>query len=85
MVAIPQTICLGLVEGMAAQGHFLALATLKLVVCLYRICPGQNFAEASLFILCASVLSTFDIGAPKDSAGRPIGLEHNDATLSLVS
>ena len=85
MVAIPQNTCLGLGAGMDAQGHFLALAKLRIVVCLHRICPGQNFAEASLFILCASVLSMFDIGPPKDSAGRPIGLEHNDATLSLVS
>ncbi|KAI0714200.1 cytochrome P450 [Cerioporus squamosus] len=50
-----------------------------------RACPGQNFAESSLFILCASILCTFDISVPSDSAGQLIELEHEDTTLSLVS
>ncbi|KZS88719.1 cytochrome P450, partial [Sistotremastrum niveocremeum HHB9708] len=37
-----------------------------------RICPGQYFAEASLFISVASVLAMFDISKPVDSDGKDI-------------
>ena len=40
-----------------------------------RICPGQHFAESMLFILCASVLSAFDIGPPIGEDGTPIEFE----------
>ena len=50
-----------------------------------RICPGREFAEASLFILCASILHTFDIRAPVDVDGVPVQLEHDMSTTNTVS
>ncbi|RPD64516.1 cytochrome P450 98A3 [Lentinus tigrinus ALCF2SS1-7] len=50
-----------------------------------RSCPGHIFAESSLFILCASVLSAFTINAPVDCTGKPINMEHEASTLSLIS
>ncbi|CAE6508355.1 unnamed protein product [Rhizoctonia solani] len=37
-----------------------------------RRCPGTHFAEASLFIIIASVLTTFDIGVAQDENGKDI-------------
>ncbi|KAG9088142.1 hypothetical protein FRC06_002218, partial [Ceratobasidium sp. 370] len=37
-----------------------------------RLCPGMHYAEASLFILVASVLATFDITLAKDEDGNDI-------------
>lgn len=38
----------------------------------HRICPGLHFAEASLFLAMASVLSTFNISKALDQQGREI-------------
>ncbi|KAI0634619.1 cytochrome P450 [Trametes polyzona] len=40
-----------------------------------RICPGRHFADASLFILTATVLHTLSISAPLDANGKPIKLK----------
>ncbi|KAI1784946.1 cytochrome P450 98A3 [Ganoderma leucocontextum] len=37
-----------------------------------RVCPGRYFAESTLFILCASVLSAFEIGPPVGENGTPV-------------
>ncbi|KDN35142.1 hypothetical protein RSAG8_11830, partial [Rhizoctonia solani AG-8 WAC10335] len=37
-----------------------------------RHCPGTHFAEASLFITIASVLTKFDIGVAQDENGKDI-------------
>ncbi|KAF8989156.1 cytochrome P450 [Cyathus striatus] len=37
-----------------------------------RICPGQYLANASLFIVMASILATLDIGRVKDDYGKEI-------------
>ncbi|KAI0822973.1 cytochrome P450 [Trametes gibbosa] len=37
-----------------------------------RICPGRHFALDALFIVVASVLHVFDIGAPLGEDGRPV-------------
>ena len=51
-----------------------------------RICPGRHFAQASLFIYCASVLHVFDIMPPKDGDGNPVAMEYRakDDLLSYV-
>ena len=36
-----------------------------------RVCPGRPFAEASLFIIAASLLHAFEIGPPLDASGAP--------------
>ena len=38
----------------------------------YRICPGRYLAEASLWIVTATLLAAFDIEALKDDKGRDI-------------
>lgn len=39
---------------------------------LHRICPGRHFAEASLFIMIASVLHTLAIDQAVDEHGNTI-------------
>ena len=43
----------------------------------HRICPGSHFAQASLFILIASLLHVFNITPPDDANGDPMKLEYN--------
>ncbi|CAE6414828.1 unnamed protein product [Rhizoctonia solani] len=38
----------------------------------HRRCPGTNFAEASLFLTIASILTTFNIGLAQDENGKDI-------------
>ncbi|KAI0714193.1 cytochrome P450 [Cerioporus squamosus] len=40
-----------------------------------RICPGKHFAEASLFMACASILHAFAISPPVDERGVPQKLD----------
>ena len=40
-----------------------------------RICAGRHLADASLFIIVASVLHTLDVAPPLDSRGNPVKLE----------
>ncbi|TEB29676.1 cytochrome P450 [Coprinellus micaceus] len=37
-----------------------------------RICPGRHFAEDVLFVFAASIISSFEIGPPKDQEGNPV-------------
>ena len=37
-----------------------------------RICPGRHLAEASLWIVVASVLAVFDVAPAKDAQGRDV-------------
>ncbi|KAI0714199.1 CyP450 monooxygenase [Cerioporus squamosus] len=50
-----------------------------------RVCPGRLFGEASLFILCASILSVFSIGAPLDKDGRPVDVKNTAPTNQMVA
>ncbi|TFK92449.1 cytochrome P450 [Polyporus arcularius HHB13444] len=50
-----------------------------------RVCPGRLLGEASLFILCASVLSVFSIGAPLDPDGKPVELKNTGPTNQMVA
>jgi cytochrome P450 len=36
-----------------------------------RVCPGKHFAEATLFIAVASLLSVFDVGKGETPRGQP--------------
>ncbi|EUC65113.1 cytochrome P450 family protein, partial [Rhizoctonia solani AG-3 Rhs1AP] len=50
-----------------------------------RRCPGTHFAEASLFIIIASMLMTFDIGVAQDENGKdvpPNGKMNNSSLLT---
>ncbi|TBU61964.1 hypothetical protein BD310DRAFT_812041, partial [Dichomitus squalens] len=51
-----------------------------------RICPGQYFAETSLFLTIAMVLHVFDIAPPLDDTGKFIVIEPKmtNTILSLV-
>ncbi|KAF9819005.1 hypothetical protein IEO21_02419 [Rhodonia placenta] len=35
-----------------------------------RVCPGQDFADASIWIAVASIVATLDIGVTTDEAGK---------------
>ncbi|PIL25374.1 cytochrome P450 [Ganoderma sinense ZZ0214-1] len=50
-----------------------------------RICPGRHFADSALFILCASVLSAFEIGPPVGEDGVPIPFKREAADHCVVS
>ncbi|KAI0794213.1 cytochrome P450 [Fomes fomentarius] len=50
-----------------------------------RICPGRHFAEASMFILCASVLFAFDIKPPVDENGHPVEIKYTMTANAVVS
>ena len=50
---------------------------LALLILNRRICPGSHFAQASLFILTASLLHVFSITPPDDTNGDPMKLEYN--------
>ena len=50
-----------------------------------RLCPGRYFAESTLFILCASVLSAFDIGAPVDDNGTPVEFRREATDGGMVA
>ena len=49
-----------------------------------RICPGQHVALASVFIVTAKILATFNIQPVKDDKGRSILPEHSSGTTGLV-
>ncbi|EIW62519.1 cytochrome P450 [Trametes versicolor FP-101664 SS1] len=49
-----------------------------------RICPGRHFADASLFMLTATVLHTLTISAPLDAHGHPVKLE-GKMTAGVIS
>ncbi len=37
-----------------------------------RICPGQAFADATLWIAIASIIASFDVRPPLDTAGAEV-------------
>ncbi|CAE6483607.1 unnamed protein product, partial [Rhizoctonia solani] len=54
-----------------------------------RKCPGIHFAEASTFIMIASLLATFTFSKKRDSNGQEIipqiEVERNSLVLELMS
>ncbi|KAI0350830.1 cytochrome P450 [Trametes cingulata] len=50
-----------------------------------RICPGRHFADASMFIICSSVLHAFNIEPPLDAQGKPVKLEAKVTADLLLS
>jgi len=48
-----------------------------------RACPGRHMARASIFLTAARILSTFNIGLPKDESGKdiPINVEYTTGLL----
>ncbi|KAI0674475.1 cytochrome P450 [Trametes maxima] len=50
-----------------------------------RICAGRHFADASLFIVVASILHTLTIEAPLDESGHPVSVEPKVTTHMFLS
>ncbi|KAI0674473.1 CyP450 monooxygenase [Trametes maxima] len=50
-----------------------------------RVCAGRHFADASLFIIVASVLHTLSIEPPLDALGKPVKPEPKVTTHMLLS
>lgn len=51
-----------------------------------RICPGQHLADASLFIVMASMLATLNISKPVDLDGKELtpAVELSEGLVSSV-
>ena len=49
-----------------------------------RICPGCHLVEATVFIMCASILHVFDIGPELDQHGEPVPvrMKFNETSLT---
>ncbi|KAI8982787.1 CyP450 monooxygenase [Trametes punicea] len=50
-----------------------------------RICAGRHFADASLYIIVASVLHALKIEPPRDEYGQPVRVEPKMTTDMLLS
>ncbi|KAI0329603.1 CyP450 monooxygenase [Cubamyces sp. BRFM 1775] len=50
-----------------------------------RICAGRHFADASLYIIVASIVHTLLIEPPLDESGRPVRVEPKVTTDMLLS
>ena len=50
-----------------------------------RVCPGRHFAESTSFIMCASVLSAFEIGPPVGEDGTPLPVKREASDHLVVS
>ncbi|KAM5541819.1 hypothetical protein V8D89_004548 [Ganoderma adspersum] len=50
-----------------------------------RICPGRHFAESTMFILSASVLSAFEIGSPVGEDGVPVQFKREAADNNMIA
>ena len=66
-------------------GHRKETSQLIRICIPLRICPGRYFAEASFFILVASILHVFDILPPVDQHGAPKKLKHSMMSTGVVS
>jgi len=47
-----------------------------------RICPGRYFADATLFIIVASVLSVFNIERKEEAGGQPFEYSYRGTVIS---
>lgn len=52
-----------------------------------RICPGQHFADATVFLTIAQLVAAFDIGSAIDEFGReiPVKLELSGGIVGYVA
>ena len=50
-----------------------------------RMCPGRHFAESTMFILCASVLSAFEIGPPVGEDGEPVEVKREARDDNMIA
>ena len=57
------------------EGKCWSAVTFKLLNRLWRVCPGQHFANNSIYIAVASILSVFDITHSRDHDGKEIPVE----------
>lgn len=46
--------------------------TLTITIRQFRICPGKELADASIYIAIAQVLAVFNIGKAKDASGNTV-------------
>ncbi len=63
---------------------FIIASSLNVLKNNNRICPGRHFAEASLFIIIASILHTLTIDHAVDEQGKTIipEVKMSDGVLS---
>ncbi|KAJ7693906.1 cytochrome P450, partial [Mycena rosella] len=50
-----------------------------------RICPGQEYAQATLWLLVVSVLTVFTISKAKDASGKDMDVEERYTETGLIS
>ena len=51
---------------------------------LHRICPGRHFANDTLFLLLASVLSVYNISPALDDAGNPTEVDADSPGAGIL-
>ena len=87
MDGIPQVSCSVSAVGELCYGYAFVYSPCdkyqRVSAFTFRVCPGRHFAESTLFIFCASVLSTFEIGPPVGGDGAPVEVKW-EATDHLV-
>jgi hypothetical protein len=71
-------------DSAAGKFHVLKHAVVLSVEIARRACPGRYFADQSLFLLVASILSVFKISPPRDEQGNQVPLKLEQMT-GLIS
>jgi hypothetical protein len=60
-------------RSVSAEGEHYRQVQISIELNLFfRICPGMHFADATLFITLATMLTVFDIKPAKDAQGNDI-------------
>lgn len=50
----------------------------------YRLCPGREFADATVFLAMAGMIAALDIGKARDAEGNYITPKASFASTSIV-
>ena len=58
--------------------------SVRLVQAVDRLCPGREFADATLFLAMASMISALDIAKAQDAEGKDITPAVSFASSSIV-
>ena len=73
-------------SGLAEGGHSSTICldfSHLLIDGITRVCPGQKFADANIFLVMANVLATMDVFSP-DPADAMRGLSCDDFGLGMT-
>lgn len=64
---IPEILCLDSGDG----DYVLGILSFRILITLFpRICPGQAFADASVWLAAANIIAAMDLGFAQDSFGH---------------